>query len=176
MKESTKIFLGLIIGSVIIAAGLYFGLKEGLKNISTNKITVSQNQDHNTKVTPLPSNTPTPQETPTPSATPTPAEISWTKSDIIKALSKKTHIPEGEIKFSIGQKVTKKDKVLIKGAVSRKGEMGGAGFFGVINEEGVNITYVGQGVPRCSEVNPYGYPLSWADYCVKDNGQVVRRS
>ncbi len=175
MKETTKIVFGLIIGSAIIAVGLYFGLKEGLKEISTSQTSVNPQSSNSTNITPLPSNTPTLQPTSTSLPTPTSAEITWIKSDIIKALSQKTNIAEDKIRFSIGEKVKKENKVLIKGTVSKEGEIGGAGFFGVINQNGVNITYTGQGTPSCSEVNPYGYPLSWADYCINSSGQTIHR-
>lgn len=44
--------------------------------------------------------------------------------------------------------------------------MSGAGFFGYCNLEKCEITFIGQGVPKCSEVNLYNYSLSWTDYCL----------
>ncbi|MCD6225618.1 hypothetical protein J7J95_00850 [bacterium] len=101
--------------------------------------------------------------------------MGWRKSDLIAALSEKTGIPEDEIHFSVGEQIKKEDKILLRGGVSREGEMGGAAFFAVVDENGVKVTYAGQGVPLCSEVNPHDYPLSWADYCVDENGNTVPR-
>ena len=53
--------------------------------------------------------------------------------------------------------------------------MGGAGFLGYIDNTGVHITYAGQGVPECKDVNPYNYPTSWADYCTSQNGDTIKR-
>ncbi len=165
MDNGTKIALAIVIGAGAIAAGLYLGLQ---KTTLPAKITIS--------VTPIPTPAPTaPPATPSPQPpSPTP-EITWTKSDLIKALSQKTGIPEDKITFSLGDKITRPDKILIRGAVSQKGAIGGGGFFGYIDHQGVHITYTGQGVPQCSEVDPYGYPLSWADYCLNSQGQLVRR-
>ena len=101
--------------------------------------------------------------------------MTWTKSDILQALAIKTGIPEDKIEFSIGDQIKEGNRVLLRGTVSREGEMGGAGFFAAVDNRGVKVTYTGQGVPKCSEVNPYGYPKSWADYCINAQGQTVRR-
>ena len=172
MSQGNKIILAILLGSGVIAGGIYFGLG----NISRHPGgTVPQ---PTASVSPAQvTATPTPTPTPTPTQAPptTPAEITWTKSDLIAALSQKTGIPANEIKFSVGKQIKKPGKVLLNGSVSRQGEMGGAGFFAIVNASGVKVTYAGQGVPQCSEVNPYGYPLSWADYCVNSQGQTVKR-
>lgn len=161
----------------MIAAALYFGLRKEdkergfLENFSSPTVLP----------TPLPSFQPTSTQvlaTPTPTLTPTlnpTQEISWTKSDLLAALAEKTGIPEEEIEFSVGEELKKEGGVLLRGGVSRRGEMGGAAFFAVVDETGVRVTFAGQGVPQCSEVDPYGYPFSWADYCVDEGGNTVRR-
>jgi hypothetical protein len=59
--------------------------------------------------------------------------------------------------------------------VLRAGEDGGAGFLAAKDTQGVwVVTYVGQGVPDCDEVDPYGYPTSWADACMRDGVTVPR--
>lgn len=159
MKGQNKVAISLFLGAIVIAAALYFGLVKS-KNPTTQ---------------PTGTQTPTPIATqvsqPTPEASP---EITWTKSDLISALSTKTGIPEAEVVFSTGDTVDYNNTKLIRGTVQRQGEMSGAGFFAVADANGVTVTYVGQGVPDCSDVNPYGYPTSWADYCMSGGATVQR--
>jgi len=174
MSSSNKIALSIIIGAFLIAVALYFGLKQGLKK---NQYVANQNTKPLTTptiVTPTPEKlTPTSKPSPTPSPTP---EIVWTKEDILNALHEKTGIDKDKINFGISKKIDKGDKILLRGGVSEKGAMGGALFFAVVDKDGVKVTFAGNGVPLCSEVEPYGYPLSWADYCIDENGNTVKRS
>ena len=170
MNTGTKIALAIFLGSVVIAIGFYFGLREvfhpqQIGIAPTTPITSS---------TPAPSPIATSAVNPTTIPSPTP-KISWTNGDITTALSQKTGIAADKINFSVSDKISAGDKILIRGGVSEKGTIGGAGFFGYIDQSGVHITYSGQGVPPCSAVNPYHYPLSWADYCINAQGQTVRR-
>jgi len=172
MKEKA-VAVSIFLGSLVIALALYWGLTSRREKAG---------QEVSLMVTPTPSLSPSSVPSPLPSsslsASPVPSitpEIFWRKSDLIAALSQKTNIPEDEISFSVGEEIKKTDRVLLKGGVSRQGEMGGAAFFALVNAQGVQVTFVGQGVPRCDEVNPYGYPLSWADYCLDENGQTVAR-
>jgi len=172
--KDRAVAISIFLGSVVIALALYWGLtSRGEK----------ANQDMSLMVTATPSPLPSlalslsplsssPSTSPVPSVTP---EIFWRKSDLLAALSQKTNIPENEINFSVGEEIKEASRVLLRGSVSRQGEIGGAGFFALVDAQGVQVTFVGQGVPLCSEVNPYDYPLSWADYCLDENGQTIAR-
>jgi len=170
-RQKNTVALSVLAGAGIIAVALYAGL--------TNRQTASSvplSVPSQTNEAPQPSDVSNAVESTTAVATisPSPVEITWTKSDIVAALSAKTGIPQAEIVFSTGETVDNGNTKLIRGTVQRQGDMGGAGFFAVADADGVTVTYAGQGVPECSEVNPYGYPLSWADYCM-DAGNTVRR-
>lgn len=160
MKGQNKVAISLLFGAVIIAGALYFGLTK---------------QKTPTPQTATESQTSTPIATQAPEATTEPSpDITWTKSELVSALSTKSGIPESEIVFSTGETVDYNNTKLIRGTVQRQGEMSGAGFFAVADLNGVTVTYVGQGVPECSEVNPYGYPTSWADYCMSGGNTIQR--
>ena len=176
MNSSTKIAISIFLGFLVVAAAVYLGLsKLSLKSKGIIEKQTSQKEEVISPSATSPMNSPSPTLTPTNTPTPTPAEITWTKSDILQALVQKTGIPEDKITFSISKEIKEKDKVLLRGGVSEKGAMGGAMFFAVVDKDGVKVTYAGNGVPLCSEVNPYGYPKSWADYCVDENGNTVKR-
>ena len=174
-NSGNKIAVSVFLGAALVAAALYFGLTKPKPSFLSNQ---TMNQISPT-VSILPTMTPT-SSSPAkmaqkpPSSSPA-KEISWKKSDLITALSQKTGISENEIKFSVGQEIKKEGKILLNGSVSREGEMGGAAFFAVVDQGGVKITFTGQGVPNCAEVNPYGYPISWVDYCVDQGGNTVAR-
>lgn len=169
--QNNKIGLSVFLGAVVIAAAIYLGLTK-------TKIPILELRPGESSIEASPmakqSTSPTSTTTPAPATTPPAPDISWTKSDLVAVLSTKTGIPEREIIFSTGDIVDHGDTKLIRGTVQRQGEMGGAGFFAVADTSGVTVTYAGQGVPDCTEVNPYGYPVSWADYCM-DSGNTVRR-
>ena len=94
---------------------------------------------------------------------------------IKQELLQKTAIPEDKLVFEIAENTGK----IARGAVKNKdSQVGGAGWFAAKNQNTQNkwrVTYVGQGVPECSEVNPYNYPTSWADYCLNTQGKTVKR-
>ncbi len=170
MNQANKIVLSILLGAGAIAAGVYFGLNSmGRQKGVSLQPTIAVRLTRRAIATPLPT------VPPTQAPTATPAPITWAKSDLIAALSQKTGIPKNEIKFSVGKQIKRANSVLLNGSVSRQGEMGGAAFFAVVDAGGVKVTFTGQGVPQCSEVNPYGYPLSWVDYCVNSQGQTVKR-
>jgi hypothetical protein len=173
--QGNKTAISIIVGSVLIALALYFGLSQPESFFpQKNKASVSPYPSPKPTSPPPPATTGQPSPSLSPTPTPTP-EITWTKSDLITALSQKTGIPENEIKFSVGKRVKREGKILLNGGVSREGEIGGAAFFAVVDQNGVKVTFTGQGVPQCSEVNPYGYPISWADYCVDEQGNTIPR-
>jgi hypothetical protein len=83
----------------------------------------------------------------------------------------KTRIPEGELVVSVAESTGR----ITRGTVLRAGEDGGAGFLAAKDTQAVwVVTYVGQGVPDCDEVEPYDYPTSWADACLHDGATVPR--
>ncbi|GEM_PF-2227980 len=97
-----------------------------------------------------------------------------TKSDrdlIKQALLDKTGINPADFMFDIADN----NGTIARGTVKDKNDIGGAGWFAHKSNGVWTITYVGQGVPKCSEVNPYGYPVSWADYCLNSQGKPVHR-
>ncbi len=175
MSSSNKIALSIFLGFLTMAAALYFGLSKFTLNFQS----LPQPQPTPTKETSQPSFFPTsvlsPTLTPTNTPTPTPTEITFTKTDLLQALVQKTGIPQDKITFNVSKEIKKDDKILLRGGVSEKGAMGGAMFFAIVDKDGVKVTYAGNGVPLCSEVNPYGYPKSWADYCVDDAGHTIKR-
>ncbi len=96
------------------------------------------------------------------------------KSDeelIKQALLDKTGINPADFMFDIADN----NGTIARGTVKDKNDIGGAGWFAHKSNGVWTITYVGQGVPKCSEVNPYGYPVSWADYCLNSQGKPVHR-
>jgi len=164
-----KIAGAIIIGAGLIALAIYFGLtqepttivKETPQKLLKETVTPSSSVDEAKQ-----------EISPTPSQKP---KITWTKSDLTAALSEKTGIPKDEIVFNVSSELDQGDKVLLRGTISRQGEASGAGFFAVVDSHGTQVTYTGQGVPKCSEVDPYGYPTSWADYCLNVENNPIRR-
>ncbi len=182
MNQTTQITFAILLGAIIIAGGVYFGLTQAKINLpnmnqSQEEVSLSPKVTQSASITAKVTKSLTPSLPPTTAATATPtlAEITWTKNELIQALSQKTGIAENKIKFSTGEQVKQPTKVLLRGTVSEEGAMGGAGFFAVVDQTGVQVTYVGQGVPQCTEVNPYGYPKSWADYCMNAQGKAIKR-
>ncbi|MDH7476075.1 MAG: hypothetical protein QHH09_01220 [Microgenomates group bacterium] len=97
------------------------------------------------------------------------------ENQIKQGLLSKTIIPENKLEFQIGERVDRENKILIRGTVKNKDEESGAGFFSYCDLQKCEVTFVGQEVPKCSEVNPYGYPLSWADCCVNEEEKLIKR-
>ncbi len=168
-----KMFLaGFVVALALIGAfglGMYYNAR-----ITTTPNSSSSSQKFPNNETVEETDNKVVSNTPTVTNTATPVKITWTKDEVIKAVSAKSGIPLDKIKVSIGETIDKGDKILMRGTVGEVGEVSGAGWFAVITTAGVNVTYVGQGVPECSEVNPFGYPTSWADYCMS-NGNTVKR-
>ena len=102
-------------------------------------------------------------------------KIAFSDEFLIKqALLEVTEIPEDKLEFSIAYN----NGQIARGTVKNKDDQGGAGWFAAKNQSTQNkwvVTYNGQGVPYCSEVNPYNYPISWADYCIDTQGNTVKR-
>ncbi len=201
MNQSTPIVLAVIFGSIIIAGGIYFGLanlKEDTANPSTQKSVnyANDTQKNEPNVTAKSQDASqvqqeSPQKQPSQKSNKTKEsdsndqevapqknrapDITFTKSELVKALSDATYIDEDKVNFSVGDQIKEPDKILLRGTVIEEGAMDGAEFFAVVDKNGINITFVGQGVPDCKDVNPYGYPKSWMDYCIDENGNTVER-
>jgi cytoskeletal protein RodZ len=192
--QENKVPLAIVFGALIIGGFVFFSFafysrRQVAPAVPSNP--PSPATEFVSPAPPSPTASPTVAPTPTetePASSPTlppahatspsptaPPELIWKKSDLIKALSEKTGIPEAEVVFSVGDQVKESNRLLLRGGVSRQGETGGAAFFAVVDENGTKVTFAGQGVPACSEVNPYNYPLSWADYCVNSQGDTVAR-
>lgn len=173
LSGDTATAVAIVLGAVIVGVALYLGLREPEPPMSeggdvtiiepTGEIPPSYRGNEG-------SVTPAGQGNGTNVAIP-PEEPVSAEEMIREALIAKTGIPEGELSYSIAENTG----WIARGTVRREGEMGGAGFFAAKDMEGVWIvTYVGQGVPECDEVNPYGYPSEWADYCMEGGVAVPR--
>lgn len=94
------------------------------------------------------------------------------EQDLIRrALVAKTGIPEGEMVASVAQSTGR----VARGTVSRAGEEDGGLFLAARDTQGVwVVTFVGNGVPDCADVEPYGYPAGWVDACMRDGVTVWR--
>jgi hypothetical protein len=177
--QENKISLAIIFSGLIIATSLYFALKPK----GDNSLKLNQNQEKQKTKTTLTS-TPTPTKEiislttasiPTEKPTSTIGVPVLNENQIKQGLLSKTIIPEDKLEFKIGERIDRENKILIRGTLRSKDEESGAGFFAYCDLEKCEVTFVGQEVPKCSEVNPYGYPLSWADYCMNEVGEVVKR-
>jgi hypothetical protein len=177
MKKTThgnsQIAAAIIVGALIIGSFLYFGLREPEPPARQSEggyqpsaeIPPTYQGDDMSEVPPMEPATGGMRATP-------PEPVTLSDEEMIReALVAKTGIPESELSYSIGESTG----WIARGTVKRAGETGGAGFFAAKDMEMVwVVTYVGQGVPACDEVNPYGYPTSWADYCM-ESGVAVKR-
>lgn len=179
--QENKIPLAIILSGLFIALAIFFGLR-GEKDFkfASNKNeppTISQAQSLSpTKILEQ-------------KLTPTTASVSTEKivlsstvavpqlneEQIKQGLLAKTIIPADKLQFEIGERRDRENKILIRGTVKNKDDEHGAGFFAYCDLEKCEVTFVGQEVPKCSEVNPFGYPLDWADYCVDNRGEIVKR-
>jgi len=171
----SRVVTAIIAGAVIIGAFLYFGLREpepptrqlegGDQSSEENSSTY---QGDGTRGEP-PIGTPSEPDG-TVAIPPEPVMLS-DEGMIREALVAKTGISRDRLTFSLGESTG----WIARGTVSDEGETGDAGFFAAKDMEGVRIvTFVGQGVPTCDEVNPYGYPTAWADYRIRDGSVVLR--
>lgn len=176
--QENKIPLAIVFSGLIIGLSLYFALKPKTDN---NSLKVSQNQNSQkteTIITSTPTKeviSPTIASIPTEKPVPTVGIPVLNENQIKQSLLSKTIIPEDKLEFKIGERIDRENKILIRGTLRSKDEESGAGFFAYCDLEKCEVTFVGQEVPKCSEVNPYGYPLSWADYCMNEVGEVVKR-
>lgn len=172
-KGDGLIALAIVVGAVIIGGLLYLGLRDPEPPVGApGSMTDPAPEIPSVYQGGAPETPPVEPPVGTESSVSTPPEpVMLSDEELIgEALVMKTGIPESEITYSVGES----DGAIARGTVGRVGEMGGAGFFAAKVSGDWMITYVGQGVPACDEVNPYGYPTTWADYCIQ-GGSVVPR-
>lgn len=119
----------------------------------------------------------TAQEMPTPSVSLNPSTTPFIESTISDeellrtAVLAKSQIPEEKFKFSVGENLG----TLAKGMVQNTDDQGGAQWFaGKVNNTWL-VSYIGQGVPNCSDLGTIPYPNSWLSHCLDAQGQTVAR-
>lgn len=178
--EKNKIPLAIIFSGIIIAVSIYFGLKSKevkQKNQSSNTQSTFNNYSTPTStITTIPTHGSIPNETEIPTPTTTVPPIpKFNEEQIKQGLLSKTIISEEKLEYSIGERLDRENKILIRGTVKNKDEEHGAGFFAYCDFQKCEVTFVGQEVPKCSEINPYGYPLDWADYCLDEKRKLIKR-
>jgi len=79
---------------------------------------------------------------------------------------------ESELEFSISQNTGQ----YAQGSLKKVGELSGAAWFAAKNSSGQwVIAYIGQGIPYCSEIEPYNLPTEWISHCVDSSGNTVER-
>lgn len=72
--------------------------------------------------------------------------------------------------------ISQKTDTFAKGTVSTKGEETGGGYYLAFKDKGNwYIAYDGQVNPECSQVNPFGFPVSMVPECLDASGNVVTR-
>jgi len=193
-KGSSGVIAGaIIVGAVIIGMFIYIGLQnfnKGTQNLQTNDKNVLSTQSTKqatvsndtldksvTNTRTLQKNTAQETKEVTSNQEEVSNELSNTdniddESLIKEALLQKSNIPENKLQFSIGENTGQ----IARGTVKNKDDMGGAMWFAAKDSQNQwTITFIGQGVPDCTQVNPYHYPLSWSDYCMDSHGNTVHR-
>ncbi|MCX7881061.1 MAG: hypothetical protein N2482_00920 [Patescibacteria group bacterium] len=178
--QENKIPLAIVFSGLLIAFSIYFALKpfslNSLKTSLKTEIKEKTTENNQEVVSPTTANiTITNTISVTEKLSPTTDVPHLDENQIKQGLINKTTIPTDKLEYEIGERLNRENKILIRGVVKNKEEISGAGFFAYCDLEKCEVTYVGQGVPKCSQVNPYNYPLNWADYCVDTGGNTVAR-
>ena len=105
-----------------------------------------------------------------------PTTIKYTYDEVKHAVAQKAGIAVSDVEVSVSKdRIEESDMILIRGTVKNKADPGGAGFFAAITKQGIDVFYIGQGVPNCSSLQKYNVPVTWADYCLDTNGKTVKR-
>lgn len=113
-------------------------------------------------------------EVPPPTAPPPPTAIpTLTDEEAIKqALLAKLGWTAAEMEFSIGPNTGS----LAQGTVKKVNEMSGAAWFaGKDNSGKWIVSYIGQGIPYCSEIQAFNFPTDWISHCVDASENTVAR-
>ncbi len=164
MSKSILFGFGIVFASIIIVAGY---------------LTIMYKQAQGGQPTPTPSVTPsttllitsTAQITATPTISVTTGPDK-TDADVLKAaLLFKTGIPAPKFEFSISSN----NGVIAKGSVRNTDDMGGAMWAAGKKNGTWIVSYVGQGVPLCTELTGFSYPIAWFSHCLDAKGNTVAR-
>ncbi|MGB9707552.1 MAG: hypothetical protein ACPL1D_02235, partial [Microgenomates group bacterium] len=157
--QENKVPLAIVFLGVVISVSLYLALKPNSLNFFKKEEPVENNQK--LKISPISgfqeiNNSPTVVSVPTEKPSLTLNTPILNENQIKQGLLAKTIIPEDKLEFKISERIDRENKILIRGTVKSKDEQSGAGFFAYCDLKKCEVTFVGQGVPKCSEVNPYG--------------------
>ncbi len=177
-EKAPSLLLPVIIGSFIVGAFIFAGIivvaNPQLLNFNKTTPTPTVAPIPTDTPMPLPTDTPVPPTNtpaPNPSNTPTPATVSY-EDEITQQLINKTGIKINDIEVGFGDKL---DQVS-RGTVKDKNDISGAGWFAAKDSNGMwHVVYVGQGIPLCSDINTYPFPVSWISHCDDGTGNVVAR-
>ncbi len=158
--STNKIAISIIVAGIIIAVAIYlskaFPFSSSLQKTPTPTVSPT---------TTLP---PTEEPTVQPTLTTAPSED---PAGLRAAVLAKSGIPEADFEYS----ASFNDGIIARGSVKNKNDISGAGWFaGKVNGTWV-VAFIGQGVPKCSEIQAYNFPTSWISHCVNDNGDTVAR-
>ncbi len=113
------------------------------------------------------------QSAPPPTSPPPPAAPTLTDEEAIRqALLVKLGWTAAELDFSMGTNTG----TVANGSVKKVGEMSGAGWFAGKDGSGTwIIAYIGQGIPYCSEIQAFNFPITWISHCIDASDNVVER-
>ena len=102
-----------------------------------------------------------------------PAPPTLTDEELIRqALLAKLGWADNELEFSIGENTG----TLASGSLNKVGEMQGAAWFaGKDNAGNWVIAHIGQGIPECSDVQPFNFPTTWISHCLDASGNTIAR-
>ena len=158
--SSTKIAISIIVAGIIIGVAIYFSktvpLSTLLQKAPTPTISPPVSPSQEEEATEKPTITTSPSEDP---------------AGLRAAVLAKSGIEESNFEYSASYN----DGVIARGSVKDKNDVGGAGWFAAkVNGTWV-VAYIGQGTPKCSEIQPYNFPTSWISHCVNDGGETVAR-
>lgn len=164
-----KVVLSIIVGALIIGGFIYFSQTAPL--LLQQEVGVSPTVEEGVLE---PTEAVSPTRLPaTVTATTVPPSPTPTVSDeevIKQGLIEKTGIPDEDLEYSISYN----DGQVARGSVRSKNEISGAAWFaGKKNGEWV-IAYVGQGVPECSEIEPFNFSIDWISHCMEGDVAVER--
>ena len=160
--SNNKTPIAIVVGSIIIGIFIYLALNF---RIQLNPISETEQSNTTTQIPNEEELTLDPTSTNIPTQAPSDYDL------IESALLTELNTNSDDIEFSISEN----DGSIARGTVRDIGGISGAAWFAAKSSNTWQVTFVGQGVPECSQVNPYNYPTSWADYCIDELGNTVAR-